>query len=218
VNRLLLAVGLAMIVMMGLVSACSESSDAVHVDASIKEASLAEVWGAVVEKARIRDKTANLSELTFEVAEDETVHLLHYMFYARDADGKAGMYSVNSEYDGDVTYYCYPTDGAGVFTTDPLGVFEELDKVPVTTMLSGEASAHVLMYFESGAYRYSGSTSISLYHLQDGELVPLEEVMFRTNVPWGVLHVSRWWPGTPASTELWFLTSELGKAESVKYA
>lgn len=216
-NKLLVVIGLLMIVMMGLVPACSDSSDAIHVDASIKEASLAEVWGTVVEKARIRDKTANLSELTFEVTEDETVHLLHYIFYAKDADGRAGIYFVNSEYDGDVTYYCYPSDGTEPMTgTHPLGVFEELDKVPVTTLLSGEASALVSMDFEWGAVRYNSSVSlIKLYHLKDGELVPLEDVMFRTSVPWGVIHVFK---GAAASTELWFLTSELGKAESVKYA
>lgn len=215
-RKVCLVIALLMIVMMGLVSACSESNDVVHVDANVKEASLAEVWKAVVEEAGIRDVSANLSELSLRVDEDGSVELLHYMFYARDADGKAGMYSVNSEYDGDVTYYWYPADGAGVFTTDPLGVFEEMDKVPATTMLSGEASAHVLMSFQSGAYRYNSSVSlIKLYHMKDGELVPLKDVMFRTSVPWGEIHVSK---GAAASTELWFLTSELGKAESVEYA
>jgi len=219
VNRILLAIGLLMIVMMGLVPACSESSDAVRVGANVKEASLAEVWESVEKETGIQDSTANLAEFVLWLSEDGAVDLLHYMFYAKDADGGPGMYFVNSEHDGDVTYYCYPADYAGVLTgTDPLAVFEEMDRVPLATMLSGEASAHVGMDFMSGAVKYGGSTSINLYHLKDGELVPLEEVMFRTNVPWGVLRVSRWWPGTPASTEYWFLTSELGKAESVDYA
>lgn len=214
-NRVLVVVGLLMVAMTSLVSACSESSDTVRVGVNVKEASLAEVWESVKEKAEVQDMFANLTELIIEVDEDGAVNLLHYAFYATDARGKAGMYFVNSEYDGDVTYYCYPTDSAGFFTTNPLVVFEQLDMVPTATVLSGAASARLRMDFNSGAVRYSSSVSpVSLYHLKDGEPVPLEEVMFRTNMPCGVLRISR---GAVASTELWFLTGELGKAESVKY-
>jgi hypothetical protein len=219
VNKLPMVIGLLIIVMMGLVPACSESSDGVRIGANAREASLVEIWGAVEEKAQVQDAFANLTELIIQVDEDGVVSLLHYAFYATDAHGKAGIYFVNSEYGGDVTYYCYPTDGAGFFTTNPLVVFEQLDMVPAATMLSGAASAHLLMDFESGAVAYSSSESlVNLYHLKDGELVPLKEVMFRTNVPWGAISVTRYQGGTVGLPEYWFLTSELGKAESAEYA
>jgi hypothetical protein len=224
VNRTCLAIGLLVMVMAGLLPACSESSDVIHVDANVKKASLTEIWESVEDKTGVQNSSANLAELIIWLSEEGTVELLHYMFYGKDAHGKDRMYFVNSEHDGDVT--CYSADGVGVLTeTDPLGVFEELDGVPRTTVLSGEASAHIGMDFTWGGVKYGGSTSFDGYHLADlyrlesGELLPLKEVVFHTTTPWGVLRVSRYadQATSPDSVEYWFLTSELGKAELVEY-
>jgi hypothetical protein len=201
-----------MIVMMGLVPACSESSDGVRIGANAREASLVEIWEAVVGEAGAQDTQASLSELSLWLGEDGKVDMLHFIFYARDAKGHSRTYFVQSNYDGDVT--CYrgdPPTPAAFGEIHPLSVFEELDKVPLTSVQAGHES-FIDVSFVAGDMGYGDAAHP--YLLKDGELLPLKEVIFHTSTPWAEIQVVQ----RSTSVQHWFLSSELDKADSVEYA
>jgi len=201
-----------MVVVIGVVPACSESSDVVHVGVNAKDASLVEIWEAVVEEAGVQDAQANLSELSLWLGEDGSIDMLHYMFYARDAEGYSRMYVVQSNYDGDVTCYRGDSPTSAAFgQIHPLTVFEELGKVPLTSVQDGHES-YIDLGFVAGDIGYGDAAHP--YLLKDGELVPLKEVIFHTSMPWAEIRLVQ----GSTSVQHWFLSSELDKAESVDYA
>ena len=217
-KKVCLALALVMSVMAGLLpAACGKSSDVVRVDTNAKEASLVEIWEAVVEESGVQDSHANMSQLSLWLAEDGSIDMLHYIFYARDAKGYSRTYFVQTNYDGDVT--CYRDDGptlAAFGEIHPLRMFEELDKVPLTSVQAGHESL-VYVTFTAGDQGYHDTEYSAPYLLKDGELVPLKEVIFHTSTPWAEIRFSWLQSGSPP-VQFWFLNSELGKAESVAYA
>lgn len=211
---------LVMIVMAGLLipAACSQShadSGTIHVGVNAKEASLTEIWTSVVEKAGIQDVTASLAELTLLVGEDGSVEMLSYSFYSMDSSDHRRCYYVQSGSDGDVE--CYVEDTGTPFgEIHPLSAFEQLDKVSLASIQPG-CECMIDMSFVSGAVLYQES-ACRLCQLENGELVPLKEVSFGAGTPWAAIQVSRLHGTMSGSAEFWFLSSELRKAESVKYA
>jgi hypothetical protein len=218
VGKLGIALALLTTVIAGLFPACSKSGGVVHVGTNVNEASLVEIWSSVFEAVDFQDSSANLDALIFDIGENGSFDFLHFEFYAMDAQGLSKIYFVNSEFDGAVS--CYSCDIASVLQrTHPLHILQELDAVPLTAILRESTSARIEMDFQAGSVTYSSEYS-HLYHLENGNLKPLKSVVFRTSTSWGVIYVHRnpsGNAGTSIMAELWFPTSELGKAESVEY-
>ncbi len=222
-----LALALAMIVTAGLTPACgggSEGDQGTELSVNANESSLAQIWEAVVEDAGFQESTASLEELMVWYRGAGTVYLMQYTFSATGAEGTVKTVTVNSDNDGKVA--CWLVETGGVPTdTLPRDVFEELDSVSPEKILRGEYEAHVDMNFMVGPMRYDGSATCDggpcrLYELKDGVLMPLKSVLFAAEQPCSDISVVRFAQGaqTPSSSEIWFLTSDLDKAESVVYA
>jgi hypothetical protein len=95
--------------------------------------------------------------------------------------------------------------------------------------------------FQYGDIGYR-SSYLDLYHLQGGELLPLDEIIFHTQVPWCVIDIYELRPADSVIEEdgvmrvetapapvngvvppedricrKWFLPEDINKAETVKY-
>ena len=227
---------------------CTQESDVTFISANVKNTSLTGVWSSLVETLDIKPSTASTEDFSLEVLPDWSLDALYLVFYASDKRGTNNIYYVNSDYYGEVFSYSKTEGGTEIpERVHPLYVLENLENI-ILTHLVGEDGCRINMSFYAGHVTYTNKVypikisingiesevSTKMYHLKDGNLLPLREVVYHTDsYCWGQISIFR--GRVPqiirmgesilesdvsgaGTSEIWFLSSELDKASFVSYA
>lgn len=202
---------LVMILMTSVSLGCSKTE--LTFPTSLSELSLVQMWDKVLEVTDVIDQTADLQSLSLHAGETGTLELLSFQFYGMNANGKAKIYQLDVNQTGKSFWFSWDSD-TDILTNSsnhPLIYFEELDKVGLGTIDPEEDGFSIWLDFQRGSLRYSHA-NVNTYHLKNGALTPLKEIVFSTNMYFGTIMVSK-----PAVTQFWFVTSDIGKATTVEY-
>lgn len=223
--------------MVGSLVACSDNGLVVNVPTSLNELSLSGVWQKTLEVTEVQDSTTNLKALSLYADEAGSLDLLHFAFDGRNKQGEGKVYSVDVNSSGELHWYSYDAD-PGSEWVHPKDVFSELDHVGLKNLERGNQGISISIDFIAGAVGYS-SDYVNAYILDSGNLLPLREIVFHSNVPWASVWVSKRYsvetgsedaspttvetpstvpiPPEQRTSQVWFLSRDLDKAASVLY-
>jgi hypothetical protein len=212
-------------------------AEAVKVPKTLEDLSLVQMWYRVSEATNIRDKTANLDDFTLRADGEGTIESLYFTFHSVDGSGKRKGYSVGMNANNRLDWNSY--DLKPLWSTrHPTKIFWGIDEVDLSSVKSGDGGMVLRVDFQSGDVGYShGYTNI--YHLKDGDLIPLEKVVFHSDIPWATIEIyelstideaennttkvtsstsdDNLAPAGQKTAQIWFLTEDLANADTVEY-
>ncbi|WP_148212082.1 hypothetical protein [Ferroglobus placidus] len=131
---------------------------------------------------------------------------MHLEFTSKNSQGESRIYYVDVNTLGIVKTYSKPIRDSQ-HTMHPAYIFNELDEYG----LKNVGSDYTLdISFEWGDLEFDSSYG-DVYLLKDGGLIPLEKVIFHTNLPISRILVCK------STCEVWLTQNDLSKAEEVAF-
>lgn len=222
--RIILAIScLLTVLMMSISLGCENTEDEIKkipVPTSLSKLSLVQVWDQLVEATNIQEQTASLQSFSLIVGNDGKARGgFFFEFCGVDDNGKLKYF--HAEFllaRGELGEYSFDLDTfpASYSTLNhPLRYFEELDKVGLGSIEPGPDHLWMMIDFQWGSFGYSHEyvDTYDIYRLEDGNLIPIDKISFRTNTPVGTIQFFR----GNNNAQFWFITSDIEKADTVEY-
>ncbi len=175
------------------------------IQTELEKVELSMVWQAAVSSVDLQNQTANLEWLHLKVS-DRKIQSLHLEFTGKNSQGKSRMYYVDVNSLGRVKIHSKSVRELQP-TTHPMNVLRELDKFGLENV---GADYTLDISFEWGDLGFNSSYG-NLYLLKEGKLIPLEKVVFHTNIPICRIDVCK------GACETWFVQNDLLRAEKVVF-
>lgn len=205
---------------------------------SLDRLSLTEMWSAVAEAADIQEPTAELGDFRLRADENGGIDLLSFNFLGRNKEGVPCIYFADMGQKGKIDIREYEGEPESI-SAHPMIVFAEIDKLGLASLEPGESGLSMEICVQGGDVGYSYDYS-DIYHLEDGNLRQLEEIVFHSETPWRTIGVYRLSPLETITTEdgqtvtqatavaappppgertsqIWFLSEGVNKADIVEY-
>jgi len=147
---------------------------------NLDELSLTEMWSAVADTADIQDGSAELGSFNLRADENGGIASLYFDFRGRNAEGIPCLYFAEMGREGKIDIREHETNPVSL-SAHPMAVFTELDKLGLDSLERGEAGLSMQISFQGGDVGYRNAYT-DIYHLANGELLPLKQVIFHTDV------------------------------------
>jgi len=206
---------------------------------SLDELSLTEMWNAVADVTDVQESMAELGSFNLRADEDGGIDSLYFDFRGRNKEGRPYIYFAEMGGEGKIDIRENESKNSVSLSAHPMTVFAEIDKVGLDSLEPGEAGFAMEISFQEGDVGYSYDYS-DIYHLEDGALRQLEEIIFHSETPWCTIGVYKLSPLETTTTEdgqtvaqattvagpvppgertsqIWFLSDGIKKAEVVEY-
>jgi len=203
--------------------------------------SLVQMWEKVSAKIDVQKGGEEMESFRLHANGVRQVDSLSFVFHGFNQKGRPEVYFVSMNAHGEMNWYSYVSDLVNP-TRHPLKVFEEIDKIGLASLESGDAGLSMHVEFQSGDVGYRNQYG-NIYHLEGGTLKPLDEIIFHSQYPWCTTTVFKLSPNetvitrdgqiiAQASTavringvvppeertsQIWFLSEDINKAEVVEY-
>ncbi len=230
---------LAFVLVITVLSGCGKEK--VSIPRELDQLSLVGIWETVSATIDIQKGGEELESLKLHANRDGQVDSLSFIFHGFNQKGRPEVYFVSMNSRGEMDWYSYESNSVNP-TLHPLKVFEEIDKLGLALQESGDAGLSINVGFQSGDVGYRNQYG-NLFHLEGGNLKQLDEIVFHSRYPWCTISVFKLSPNetvitedgqttTQASTvvrinsavppeertsQIWFLSEDINKAETVEY-
>lgn len=201
--------------------------ETVTIPANLEELSLIKIWDTVSKATDVPSDRAELESLRLQTDKDEKVNDITFIFHEDSTSATSKTYQVDINGKGELDVHSY--GGLSQPSRNPLDVLAEIDKVKLSSIKPGEGGISIQADFElGGADGLWDNSSLNIYQLQNGNLVPLKQIAFNGS-PFCVISVYQLIDGgmggvtTTAArgerttTQTWFLTEDVSKARVVQY-
>jgi len=220
---------------LALLPGCTKEK--VKLPQSLDDFSLTGMWEAVAEVTGNQQDSARLESLHLHADREGNIDSLSMIFHGNDSKGNRKVYFVSMGTNGEINWYSYDSRSDTV-TGHPAEIFAEIDNLGLDSLEPGESGLLMQVSFQSGDLGYTYEYA-DIYHLEGGNLRQLDEVIFHSRVPWCTIYVARLFPtGTTVTvdgqtvvqatvtgpvppgertSQIWFLSDDLNRAETVKY-
>lgn len=228
IKTLAMILCLIAILMTSISFACENTDDEINkvsIPTVLNEQTLVKLWDKVLEITDVQPQTINLNLFRLE-ADKTSVQSLLFQFYGIDTKGKAKLYQAElySEHsEGELVSFFWDIDTTisdALPSNNPIRYFEELDKVgfsTISTELGVEDGGFLIMLdFQSGNFGISHEY-FDIYDMNDGQLTPLNKIIFYTNLSVGRLMLSKLTNGSSQKSEFWFIAEDVEKATTLEY-
>ena len=211
---------------------CVDSS--VAITDKLDELSLNSAFNEVVEKTNVNKDTVEFRKLRLHTDKNGVIDSFSFSFYAIANTGKETcpvLFDVQMNENGELEWESYKLNNNDSHYHNPplslndLKVLTEIDKLGLSSITPGDNGSVVQINFQCGGMGYSRPQS-ELYCLHDGELTPLDKVVFHSNDYWITISVfenlagkagETFQTGGGATSQIWFLAEDLNKADIVEY-
>jgi len=224
------------ILMIAVLPGCAKEKPVIAQE--LNELSLVQMWNMVAEATGIQKDSAELESLMLHTDEDGKALSLSFIFHGRNQKGNPQVYFVGKNSRGELDWHAYESKSVPI-TRHPLKVFTEIDSLGLSSLKPGDAGLSLQVDFMSGDVGYSYEYS-DIFYLEDGILKPLDKIIFHSRTPWCTIGVFQLSPPDTIVTEdgrtvvqaatvagpvppgertsqIWFLTEDINKAETVEY-
>jgi hypothetical protein len=204
----------------------------------IKELSLLELWDMVADSTDIQEQTAELSTLHMNCDDESRLDHLYFTFGGRNSEGRPCIYFADFNHGSKIDIRAYEVDSFAV-KRHPALIFEEIDRIGFDSLTPGDEGLTIHISFLSGDVGYRND-NLDIFHLENGTLAPLNELIFHSNVSWCTISVYQLVPNDSVVTEdgqataqattaaapiqpgertnqTWFLTEDINMADTVTY-
>ncbi|MCM2464724.1 hypothetical protein [Methanoculleus oceani] len=142
---------------------------------------LSEMWAIVEEQTGVENTTAVLREFRLVTANDGSIESLHMDFHG-DAEGLHRWYRIAVSPVGAMTWDSLTIDTVPA-GEHPLVLLSEIERIPYLELIGENRGLIVEVDAQYGDLAYDAGYR-PLFALNQGEVVPLERVVFSTNDPW----------------------------------
>jgi hypothetical protein len=211
---------------------CVDSS--VDITDKLDELSLTTAFNEVVEKTNVNKDTVEFRKLRLHTDKNGAIDSFSFSFYAISKTGKETvpvLFNVQMNENGELEWESYGLNNNDSYYHNPplslndLKVLTEIDKLGLSSIVPGDNGLVVQVDFQHGDIGYSRPQS-ELYCLQDGELTPLDKVVFHSDDYWITISVfenlagktgDTFQTGDGATSQIWFLAEDLNRAGIVEY-
>ncbi len=224
---------LLVVITAGVLAGCQPK---ITVPMTLDEFSLTDLWEKTVAITDVQEISAQLDSFWLRVEADGSTRVQYLTFYGQNEKGRPTLYLVNTNTEGELRYDAFEQNFS-MTTRHPLDVFTEIDKLGLPLIPQGDDGCGLRVGFEDGSYSGHYSDDIvTICELNDGELLPLEEINFASGLPWATITVSPMYiveegvdedghsfkhsstnVDGQSMEQLWFLAADMSKAESVEY-
>jgi len=214
------------------------AKEKVVVPQSLDKLSLSSMWENVAKSTGVQDASAELESLLLHADKEGKVNSLSFIFHGRNQQGRPEVYFVGKNSKGELDQHAYGSQSVPM-TRHPLKVFAEIDSLGLSSLEPGDAGLSVQVDFLSGDVGYSYEYS-DIFHLEGGALEPLDRIVFHSRTPWCTIGVFKLSPPETIVTvdgrtvaqattvagpvppgkrtsQIWFLSEDINKAETVEY-
>lgn len=220
--------GLGILSTLILMPGCGPNPTVINRD--LASVSLAEIWETIANATRIQEESANLDSVSMRCDKDGWVMSLYLTFHAEDQNGRHKAFQTSINGRGELNWSSFEDSSVPV-THDPGMIFSEIDEIGLSALERGDAGLALEIHFQWGDVGYRQSYS-DIFHLQNGVLRALEEIVFHSTKLWGEISTFKLYPsplgGGASSTmpgylpqertsQIWFLNGDVELASVVKY-
>jgi hypothetical protein len=237
-------IGLVLIIALTIMPGCSGTKITTtrELPQNLDELSLTEMWSAVAEVAGIQESSAELGSFNLRTDENSGIDSLYFNFRGWNKEGVPCIYFAEMGREGKIDIRENESKNSESLSAHPMTVFTEIDKLGLASLETGKAGLFMQISFQGGDVGYKHAYT-NIYQLKDGELLPLKQVIFHTNVYWCTISVFqnaknegngaertatvRVDPEATAddivvpledrTSQIWFLSEDTKRAEVVEY-
>jgi hypothetical protein len=197
----------------------------VTIPQNLEELSLVQIWDTVAKVTHVQNDLVELQSFRLLTGKDKKIDGFTFIFLENDTNGRAKAYQVEINSKGKLDWHSYKSEFPA--TLHPIEIFTEIDKFNLASLKTGEGGLELQVDFNFSNTGYS-SDFLNLYQLENGNLLPLKEIVFR-GTPVCVISVFQLQKNQSGSTEvtvtrseipttqIWFLSEDMSKAETVEY-
>ncbi len=208
---------------------------------TLNELSLTDMWSEVAEAADIQEPTAELETLYLRADENGSLESLYFQFRGRNMAGIPCIYFAEMGRGGRIDIRELESNSVSL-SAHPMAAFTEVDKIGLASLEPWAAGLSMRISYQGGDVGYRHAYT-NIYHLKDGELLPLKQVIFHTNVYWCTISIFQdakyetndagrtlkvrvnpeatsdyiVIPLEERTSQKWFLSEDLDRAETVEY-
>jgi hypothetical protein len=208
----------------------ADKSTTVDIPRQLDQFSMADMWAKVAQATDLQKETAGLGSLHLTIDETGVIKSLYFDFNGRSKNGRTCLYFASLNYKNKIVILKYETDSVRL-SKNPQSVFSEIDKVGLASIERGDEGLTVHIDFQWGDIGFNHDY-LDAYQLQDGNLLPLEELIFHTGDPICVISLFKNYvtegttsitvlagpvPPGERTSQIWFLSEDINKAEMIKY-
>lgn len=183
-------------------------------DPNMNELSLLELWDMIANSTDIQEQTAEMGTFHMDCNDNCSMDHLYFTFGGRNSEGRPCIYFADFNHESKIDIRSYEVDSFPV-KRHPALVFEEIDKLGLDSLNPSDEGMTIHISFMSGDVGY-GNDYLNIFHLENGALMPLDEIIYHSQVPWCTISVYHLVPND--RTETWFLSEDISLAETVIYS
>lgn len=232
IKVLALTLCLLAIVASGVLAGCQPK---LTVPITLDEFTLTDFWKKTAAATDIQEISAQLDSLYLSTEATGAIRVQYLTFHGQNEKGRPTLYWVSTNTEGEL-YWHSSEQNFSMITQHPLDVFAEIDSYGLPAIPQGDDGYNLRVGYQWGGIKYS-SDNMAIYRLCDGELTPLKEISFATNIPLATIevypmyivsqttdeegHVSKHSTASldeQSTVQVWFLAIDMFRAESVEYA
>ncbi len=217
-------VGLAAMLMVTFLPGCA--TEKVALPENLDGLYLVRIWDTVARVTGVQNDSTELQSFRLVTSPDGKIDNLSFMFLKINASGNSEFQvEINSR--GEVDWHSLQRSLPRTLH-NPVEVLAEIDKVRLASLRPGPGGLELDAGFQFGPVQYS-NYQLNIYQLENGKLLPLKEVDFN-GTPFCVISVYQRFanglglaspaaaaPGDRSSTQIWFLSEDIQKAQTVEY-
>jgi hypothetical protein len=239
----LVITGLVAIILISLLAGCAQTQ-LVPLPMNVHDLSLTRVWYRFLDCSGMQERSGNLSSFALMTDKNGAVLTVHLEFTGISAKGKPSSYFADVNCKGDFHYQEYDLKNSVTQTYSPLVVLSEIDKLGLSSISLGPEGFYGFMDFSGGGRSAFTVDRYDIFELQNGRLLPLKELTFNTNTLVGkitistnissgstsatatafapptetnTIHTSKPVPAEARTMQIWFISQDMNKAETVEY-
>ena len=205
-------------------AACSDENVTTtrQVPLNLDALALTGLWDAVVEVADLQESTAQLDDLWFTTDKAGELISLNMNFTGLDEKSKPSYYRTVLRLDDKMTVYRSEMESIRS-SMHPFVIFEEIDKVGLDSLDTGEHGLFVLISF-GGSARYT-SQNMDIFHVPyplcdisiEKLLTPATEGSATVSTTVATTMATNTAPSGNKRCQQWFLSEDINRADTVKY-
>ncbi|MBN2074272.1 MAG: hypothetical protein JW762_01850 [Dehalococcoidales bacterium] len=238
VNLMKIGVLLLLIATVTLFSSCDDTviTTTPEFDPDMNELSLLELWGMIADSTDIQEHTTEMSTFQMSCDAEGRLDRLSFDFGGTNNEGRPCIYFADFNYESKIDIRAYEVDSFPV-KRHPALVLEEIDKIGLDVLKPSSEAMTIHISFTSGDVGYRND-NLDIFHLENGVLVPLDEIIFHNQASWCTISVYHLVPNdsvvdengqtttttAPApvppgerTSQTWFLSEDINMADTVTY-
>lgn len=182
-----LLLGLLLALWLAVLPACGPAETEPQLATDLNEMSLTEMWTTVVEQSSIQGETAIVESLQLSASAGAALERAHLVVHALDEEGHNQALFVDVDSGGDLTWRQQQVS-RGDYALHPSTLLSALDRAALEEMAAEQGGLTVLADTIAGDVSYRQEHA-DVYLLEDGELRPLQEIVFHSESPWTTITV-----------------------------